>query len=267
MRAHIQFDSKDEFGILTMVEGITRMNEHYLAANPDTPGLYESDVFYQREGAPEQWFDVPNILSRGKDDCEGLASWRAAELRRLGYNAHAVLRRYDKAGGGTLYHCLVEVQTPQGPKYDDPSARLGMFTEGARDLPEGAVAGFPIESYKAMGSRSAASFRADEDETIDQAQLRTMHRLAKGRWSTDCDQRRCSHKKRRMIVISPPGALPAHKPLTVEGEIDDDLYLYLQAEAPVIEGSRVRRFERAERPYRRHDGRLVLGHIARARHR
>lgn len=113
--------------VLAQFEGMTATNAIWLQNHPEAPKLYESGVRYQREGSPELWFDVAGILAHGYDDCEGLACWRAAELRNQGYGARPVLREYKKADGGRLYHCLVEVDTPDGPMYDDPSARLGML--------------------------------------------------------------------------------------------------------------------------------------------
>lgn len=113
--------------VLAQFEGMTATNAIWLQNHPEAPKLYNSGVRYQREGSPELWFDVAGILAHGYDDCEGLACWRAAELRNQGYSARPVLREYKKADGGRLYHCLVEVDTPDGPMYDDPSARLGML--------------------------------------------------------------------------------------------------------------------------------------------
>lgn len=254
MRANIEFDSTSEFAILTMIEAITRLNEAYLDRHPETPGIYESGVRYKREGAPERWYDIPNILARGIDDCEGLASWRAAELRREGYDASAVLRRFKKKGGGTLYHCLVEVHTEDGPQYDDPSARLGMLEATNRRLPEGAVAG--VEAWKRFPRRGLLPL---EDDDSDQLQLRTFHEIGADRWSTGCPLRVCGHRKRRVAVVSSPDAPPLGEELVVAGaELQDNAFYYHH---PDQAGA----FERPRQRYRlrgrRGDGRLVLAEI------
>lgn len=129
MRAQLLFEvGNDEYPLLTFIDATSDVDEHWLRKHPETPPLYEAGVVYEREGIPEKWYDVPHILQRTppRDDCEGLAAWRAAELRIAGYPARPVLRRYQ-GEKGALYHVIVEADTPDGPRYDDPSARLGMF--------------------------------------------------------------------------------------------------------------------------------------------
>jgi predicted transglutaminase-like cysteine proteinase len=55
----------------------------------------------------------------GHADCEDLAAWRAAELRRAGVAAMAVAKR----SGKKKFHAVVVF--PDGT-YEDPSRRLGM---------------------------------------------------------------------------------------------------------------------------------------------
>lgn len=106
------------------VDALTAINREYLWERPETPGIYESGVRYQREprtisGARrEDWLSIPHVLARGVFDCEDGAAMRAAELQSEGINARAVVMR---APGG--YH--VVVRYPSG-RVEDPSARLGM---------------------------------------------------------------------------------------------------------------------------------------------
>ncbi len=164
MYAQVHFEAPDEFAILTFVEAMTRCNERYLRHNAGTPGLYDAGVRYLREGLPELWLDVPNILKRGGDDCEGLSGWRAAELRIAGKDANPILRRFLKRDGGIMYHCLVEISTPSGYVYDDPSARLGMF-----DPTDDQVAGLPTRRWKRLRASDTGRIArpADGDEDDD----------------------------------------------------------------------------------------------------
>lgn len=175
MRAVLDIDAPDEFPILTMIEGISRINEKYLRDNPNTPALYESGVKYAREGSPEQWFDIPNILRRGEDDCEGLAGWRCAECRVAGFDSDPVLKRFERDDGSVLYHCITEIHMPDGRVVlDDPSARLGMF-----DRSGGKVTGLPeteraVRHWKPLPSRTSNTPRAaDRPGAIEVVRLAT----------------------------------------------------------------------------------------------
>jgi len=98
------------------------------------PELYKTGVRYQTEGTPEKWWDAEEILAQGHDDCEGLAAFRAGELITRGYDAHVHTRLItgpaDGMGGGgasRLFHAITRVDGLRGgPRYDDPSVRLGM---------------------------------------------------------------------------------------------------------------------------------------------
>lgn len=101
----------------------TRTNVVYLRNHPWTPRLIDSGVRYQQE-RKETWYDIPGILARGQDDCEGLASWLAAELQVLGgFDAWPRIVQT----GPDLYHAVTRVRRPGRPNlYIDPSRILGM---------------------------------------------------------------------------------------------------------------------------------------------
>jgi hypothetical protein len=115
-------------------EAITLSNVAWLNLNPDAPNLYDSGVRYRRDPeralVAELWLDVPNILRRGFDDCEGLASFLAAELRAkednsLGkrrYPAAAVWLKPTRIPGS--WHAIVKDH--ETGQLWDPSRALGM---------------------------------------------------------------------------------------------------------------------------------------------
>lgn len=102
------------------LQGLTAL-DYVLLGRGSYPQLYRSGVRYQRErlGGPEDWQNVAEIFRRGTADCEDLAAARAAELRRLGVPARAVVIRV----GPRQFHAVVD----RGDgSYEDPSRRLGM---------------------------------------------------------------------------------------------------------------------------------------------
>jgi hypothetical protein len=108
-------------------EAFVRANQAYLRTAPETPLLYSSGVVYRREPI-EVWCDIPSAIRAGRDDCEGLSCWLAAELRERAPNslgsarlpaARVVLRRQRSPG---LWHAVVDL----GGRIEDPSRRLGM---------------------------------------------------------------------------------------------------------------------------------------------
>jgi len=115
--------------IRNMGDAITEHNVRQMQRDPTIPyPLYGSGIRYEQEGSPEKWWDAKEISLRGFDDCEGLASYRAADLRMAGVQAGVWSREIPRPGGnGRLFHALVKVEKPDGSvAYDDPSARLGM---------------------------------------------------------------------------------------------------------------------------------------------
>jgi hypothetical protein len=115
-------------------EAITRANCAWMMINPDAPNLYDSGVLYrrdpERELVAELWLDAPNILMRGYDDCEGLSSFLAAEMRTKEQNsvsdrrwpAAAVWLKPTKVPGS--WHAIV--RDAETGKTWDPSRVLGM---------------------------------------------------------------------------------------------------------------------------------------------
>lgn len=110
-------------------------NESYLDLHPDTPLLYDSGVRYEQEPPRLEMFkSIPLILQEPRNiDCEDLACWRVAELRRrFGIGAGAFYYWRELPGKNIkMFH--IQVIYPDG-SIEDPSARLGMNSDvRARD--------------------------------------------------------------------------------------------------------------------------------------
>jgi len=90
-----------------------------MLAEREYPPLYEAGVRYQREQGREEWQTVEQVLAAGVGDCEDLACWRAAELRRDGVECLAEAVRT----GPRLFHAIVRF--PDG-SHEDPARELGM---------------------------------------------------------------------------------------------------------------------------------------------
>lgn len=137
----------DERAAARLLNWLARENALILKANPGLPGLYQSGVKYERE-RDEVWCDYLNLLTQGKEDCDGLAAARAGELLARGWRAllpgdggyerakklklkriyaEVFLRTRAPQGQVGLYHCLVRYRVGGRWYYDDPSARLGML--------------------------------------------------------------------------------------------------------------------------------------------
>lgn len=147
------------------LEALTQRNQDYLKQRPSTPRLYKSGVRYdapqQFSGEPaelttlrralgrgakqrdvaavlekihavfggEHFCDIGTILKLGKIDCDGLACYRAAELRQAGIQARPVMTSRKRWDGGTTYHALVQwppIPTVPYESREDPSLLLGM---------------------------------------------------------------------------------------------------------------------------------------------
>lgn len=96
------------------LEGLVRANVAQMKARR-VPVLYQSRVRYRPERS-ERWRTAAEVASSGYGDCEDLAAYRAAELRRQG--VPAVVR--IKQTGRKRWHAIVE--SPRGT--EDPSRRL-----------------------------------------------------------------------------------------------------------------------------------------------
>lgn len=98
---------------------LSRHDEDFLRAHPDTPELYRSGVYWSRETAGrERWLDIPQVLKAGWGDCEDLAAWLCAQYRVRGVAARTALR---SGGRARLLHAVVLL--PNG-REEDPSRRL-----------------------------------------------------------------------------------------------------------------------------------------------
>lgn len=131
--------------LLWMLEALCRINEGHLAQFPYPP-LFRSGVHYQREVGTENWLDIPSIIEAGWGDCEDLACWRVAELRKQGVKASPYVK-FRRVGGAYHFHALVgiyraaeggdeeadehDIVLPESRlvKLHDPSLRLGMGWE------------------------------------------------------------------------------------------------------------------------------------------
>lgn len=136
----------DEGATVRLLNWLARENALILAQRPDLPLLYDSRVVYRREKV-ETWCDVLNTLAQGREDCDGLACYRAGELMARGFRAlrkgeagfkvanrlrprsipaEAFLRTRTQKGQPGLYHVVVRYWIDGREYRDDPSARLGM---------------------------------------------------------------------------------------------------------------------------------------------
>lgn len=159
-----------------MLEALTQRNMDYLLRRPHTPRLYKSGVKWEAPNqfggdvpevrvlrqalgrnakrgdvrqvldkiqqvlGGEHFCDIGVILQLGAIDCDGLACWRAAELRQAGIPARPYMTWRKRPDGGTTYHALV-LWPPFGnvgyATSEDPSLLLGMHQpERAADRAE-----------------------------------------------------------------------------------------------------------------------------------
>jgi hypothetical protein len=136
---------RSKTALLWMLEALCQINEGHLAQFPYPP-LYQAGVRYQREVNTEEWLDIPTVIEAGWGDCEDLACWRVAELRRQGvtaspyvkfrrvdgvYHFHALVGIYEERAGATLESHDAGVVLPETRlvRIQDPSLRLGMGWE------------------------------------------------------------------------------------------------------------------------------------------
>lgn len=102
------------------LEGLVCTNVALLDASP-LPPLYRSGVRYQRERQRrEVWQTCAQAFAAGVADCEDLAAWRAAELRRAGESEACAFA--TKVGSHTWH---VRTRRADGT-IEDPSIMLGM---------------------------------------------------------------------------------------------------------------------------------------------
>lgn len=142
--------------LLPLLEAATSTAERWLEDHPEAPRIYESGVRWQAEPpGQETWDPPPTVIQRRWGDCDDLAPWRAAELRREGDSeARAdtyVSRIYPD--GRRLWHAIV---VRGDGTVEDPSARLGMrkhpghYDDGTRFVPQASTMG-GIDSHDSPG--------------------------------------------------------------------------------------------------------------------
>lgn len=144
----------DEAAALRLLNFLARENARIYLGNPDLPSIYDPNVrVHYAPEREEEWADVINVILKGREDCDALAAaragelmargaralsiergdWGALEARRLGLKhlpAKVVLRTRLEPGQTGMYHCIVKYRVGNHVYYDDPSARLGMYTRG-----------------------------------------------------------------------------------------------------------------------------------------
>jgi hypothetical protein len=107
------------------MEGLVIANEAQLETG-GIPPLYHSGVVYERETRSrhpvgvERFQTARDAFKLGHADCDGLAPWRVAELRREGEDARVRVVRSPNVG----YHVVV---VREDGRIEDPSAKLGML--------------------------------------------------------------------------------------------------------------------------------------------
>jgi hypothetical protein len=85
----------------------------------------------------EEFASVPAVYARKWGDCDDLAPWRCAELRKLGFQARIRIK-WEKFPSGKMYHIVVRrfgAVPDFNPRFmvrdgnsviEDPSRALGM---------------------------------------------------------------------------------------------------------------------------------------------
>lgn len=162
--------NQTESDLCWLLEGLTQRNQDYLRQRPNTVRIYKSGVVWEKpkqfDGecaevktlrdalgraakqkdvkiildkvdsilSGEHFCDIGVILELKAIDCDGLACWRAAELRQMGIPARPMMTSRKRPDGGTTYHAIVrwppfgdELGGNQFEESDeDPSLLLGM---------------------------------------------------------------------------------------------------------------------------------------------
>ena len=110
--------------------GLCALAGEDLARRP-LPPLYRAGVRYRPEPRGQERWQVPSEVKRkGFGDCEDLAAWRVAELRRKGEAAMP----YVKQTGARRWHAMVK---RADGRLEDPSRLLGMGQGGDEMAGEG----------------------------------------------------------------------------------------------------------------------------------
>jgi len=105
-----------------LVEALVDINRQYLRREKRigfSHLLYESSIVYVRY--PEEWQDIPSMLSTRRGDCKDLVAWRIAELRERGCDArvHVIFTEHPEKDE---FHLQVAIHEP------DPRSVLNVIT-------------------------------------------------------------------------------------------------------------------------------------------
>lgn len=113
-------------------------------------------------------------------NCDGLASWRAAELRQAGIEASPYITNRPNPRGGTIYHVIVRY--PDNTT-EDPSLLLGMGGQDrAADRQEEIRKNAErCENYRRLGHKGMSSPLVPDDFNV------TIERLLGGKYSDGLD--------------------------------------------------------------------------------
>ena len=122
-----------EAALYIFLDALVRL-DRLIMSKVKVPPLYKSGVYYQEEPpGQENWQSALDLLKKGFGDCEDLAAYRVAELRRRGIAARPYVKKPRLVGGGRvlMYHIQVWRPGPPGgrPWIEDPSRILGMGWE------------------------------------------------------------------------------------------------------------------------------------------
>ena len=108
--------------LTALLSGLVALNGVILDDMRNPPCLYSAGVRYVAEPPGfENWLSLDQVIRAGKGDCEDLAAWRTAELRRIGVDARAIVIRT----GRKKFHAVVQWRDG---RIEDPSVKLGMRT-------------------------------------------------------------------------------------------------------------------------------------------
>lgn len=192
------------------LEALVQRNMSYLKARPSTPRLYKSGVVYsapkqfsgdveevrilksalgkaarqadvrraldliQQVLSGEHFCDIGVILRRGNIDCDGLASYRVAELRQRGIQARPFMTSRTRLDGGTTYHALVRwppIPTVPYETTEDPSLLLGMggsarAADRAKEIEKNQERCSILKKYGIQATGSASPLFSDGEDIL-----------------------------------------------------------------------------------------------------
>jgi len=142
------------------LEGLVQVNGLVLDRDPTLPTVYQSGAVW-RARPHNNWRRADQIAVEGWGDCEGLSSWRVAELRRSGEDDGARVGVYHT--GPQKYHAIVIRGDDQ---IEDPSVLLGMRPRRGMPLTRGEMnyinGMWPIDVRK-VGGHSIVIGEVDDE--------------------------------------------------------------------------------------------------------